>query len=201
MCDKLFQNCLKVRIKQLKNSLCYLCLVFFLHEKLNFSLDFVKITMNSEFKDFPTYPNCSGLSSNISLGVDDSNHIVVWFHRLYLSLFSERRRGQSQSFSGRTTTGSGDFSFQPGLYTQTGLGGGRGVATSEKCKVPSVSPNKNSGTNPHRFHPQPITKRLAAQYSGSRHSTVNSDLGLQSFLKQDALCFIPVHTGIPEAVP
>lgn len=139
MCDKFFQNSLKVHIKQVKNSLCYLC---YLHGKLNLSLDFVKITMNSEFVDFSTCPNCSGLSSNIFLGIDDNHHIVVWFHQLYLSLFSERQRGQSQSFSGRTTTGSVNFSFQPGLYRQTGLGSRRGVATSEKMQGAFCEPQR-----------------------------------------------------------
>lgn len=100
--------------------------------KINFSLAFVKITTNSEFVDFPTCPNYSGLLSNISVGVDNNNPIAGWFHLLYLSPFSERQRDQSQSFFGRTTTGSVNFSFPSGLYRHTGLGGWEGRGNFRK---------------------------------------------------------------------
>ena len=55
-----------------------------------------------------------------------------------------------------TTLVSGNFSFHSGLCKQNGLGGRKGVATSEKYKVHSVSPGGNSSS--HSCHLSRVTK-------------------------------------------
>lgn len=98
---------------------------------------------------------------------------------LYLSLFSKRQRNQGQFFLGETTLGSGNFSFHSGLCKQNGLGGRKGVATSEKYKVHSVNPGSNSSS--HSCHLSRVTKCFTSSVRRGQ-SLLCPLLNLQGFL-------------------